>query len=294
MPLDLARSDQIATRIRAAARACWYNAFRAMSCPDLPDALYVEGWAVEEMWGLVFEHGWVETGPMIIDPTPGASAARTYFAGLRLTLAAVLGRIAATGVRRPPFIRTYDRTSREAAGYEQAYLHAWVFGQLRGVLAPLAACTDLECDGLTCCLHILLTAAGVGHTVYVGTCTADRQTIPLHWWVNLANGWRLDYRARRWLGDDPAVPHGLVRPADYPTVEYAGTPHPAGANPALFALLAPTVDLAALTAAIQAIPYQSRVLPAGESGIEPQAHRVPAAMRILTCLAHPVATNPEV
>ncbi len=261
MPLDLARSQAIAARIQAAPQACWYNAFRAMSCPDLPDpVLYVEGWAVEEPWGLVFEHGWVESGSAIIDPTPGASRDRTYVAGLRLAPAAVLQRIAITSIHRPPFIRTYDHSSAEYTTYTTAYLQAWVLARLRQVLAPLDACGDLEGAGLTCCLHTLLTAAEVAHQSYVGTATWGTQTTLPHWWITLTNGWRIDYRARRWLGADPAVPHGIHQPADYPTLQYLGTLCDLTADPDRFRRLAPACDLARLTAAVREIPYRGQIL----------------------------------
>ncbi len=265
MPLDCARSEAIAARIQAAPQECWHNAFRAMSCPDLAaDVQYVEGWAVEEPWGLVFEHGWLEAGPTVIDPTPGASLARTYFAGLRLSLAQVIRRITTTEVRHPPFIRTWPRTSAEGQAYTQAYREAWVFAQLRRVLAPLDACSALEGDGLSRCLQCLLTHAGITHTRQVGTCTAGPDTLPLHWWIDLPIGWRIDYRAQRWLGTDPTVPHGVVRPADYPAVIYAGTPGRGTTDPDLFALLAPACDLAGLVAAVQAIPYLDTIQPLAE------------------------------
>lgn len=74
----------------------------------------------------------------------------------------------------------------------------------------------LECDGMTRVISILLTRDAVAHNVVVGRLTvADIGIIPYHWWIELTgqfDGWFVDYRARLWLGETAAVPHGVFRP----------------------------------------------------------------------------------
>lgn len=83
-PVDYELSQQIAEAVKAELKACWRNAF--MGLYELPDATYVEGWAVT-LWGLlVIEHGWLEYQGKIVDPTAALwdeLRGMVYFPGLR-------------------------------------------------------------------------------------------------------------------------------------------------------------------------------------------------------------------
>ncbi len=70
---------------------------------------------------------------------------------------------------------------------------------LARVLDQLNRCR-LECDGMICLTSALLSRARIDHTVGVGGILhrpSDRNMAP-HLWINLADGWRVDYRARMW------------------------------------------------------------------------------------------------
>jgi hypothetical protein len=81
--VDRVRSLKVARQVGARPNHCYTNALRAL--PLVPNALYVEGYVVEDHPMLCFhEHGWLWTPHGVIDPTPafvetGASS-WTYFA----------------------------------------------------------------------------------------------------------------------------------------------------------------------------------------------------------------------
>ena len=95
------------------------------------------------------------------------------------------------------------------------------------LLAPMLDPLDrlsLECDGLTCLTSALLSRAGIDHTVGVGGIhhiPSGRNFAP-HLWVDLADGYRVDYRVRMWLRNLDGVPHGVFRPSDWPSVQHDG------------------------------------------------------------------------
>ena len=83
----------------------------------------------------------------------------------------------------------------------------------------------LECDGLTRVLSYLLTANDIEHEVKLGVIidiTTGNQFTP-HFWIDLPDGRRIDYRARMWLGDHKHIPHGIFDPIQYP-IKYSGNP----------------------------------------------------------------------
>lgn len=94
-------------------------------------------------------------------------------------------------------------------------------------LAPVLDQLDrlpLECDGMTCLTSALLSRAGIAHTVGVGGIhhiPSGRNFAP-HLWIDLADGHRVDYRARMWLRSIDGVPHGVFRPSDWPRVQHDG------------------------------------------------------------------------
>ena len=89
-------------------------------------------------------------------------------------------------------------------------LHAW--------LAPLNE-LPLECDGMTRVISALLTRDSIAHLVCTGFLEVNGQgRTPGHWWIELGEGWVCDWRARMWLDNAEAVPHGVCRPG--PDVRY--------------------------------------------------------------------------
>jgi hypothetical protein len=83
----------------------------------------------------------------------------------------------------------------------------------------------LECDGLSRVLSYILAANNIEHQVYAGEIvdtTTGNQFAP-HFWIDLSDGQRIDYRARMWLGDHEQIPHGIFDPTTYP-VNYTGNP----------------------------------------------------------------------
>ncbi len=126
---------------------------------------------------------------------------------------------------------------------------------LARVLDQLDRCA-LECDGMTCLISALLSRARIEHTVGVGGILhrpSDRNVAP-HLWINLADGWRVDYRARMWLGDRPEVPHGVFWPSDWPQIRHDDpTVPPFGADdPSALALaFSEGIDLSALAEQIR-------------------------------------------
>ena len=100
MQKDKVASAAWAGKVKAQMKACWANAVKAVKRgPD--NLVYVEGFAsLAKFNGIVVEHGWVEDGETIIDPTlPEADA--EYFPGVRYTKAQVKE---LSKDREPPFV----------------------------------------------------------------------------------------------------------------------------------------------------------------------------------------------
>jgi hypothetical protein len=73
-------SKRLARKVRSRPQQCYLNAWRVVE-RELPGAAYVEGIALLEN-KLCLEHGWVENGGEIIDPTLPDDKV-IYFPGLR-------------------------------------------------------------------------------------------------------------------------------------------------------------------------------------------------------------------
>lgn len=90
----------------------------------------------------------------------------------------------------------------------------------------LAALDDspLECDGLTHAVSFALHQAGIKHSCAMGFVrdTDTGSCVAPHLWVELADGWIVDFRLRMWLGDEDRVPHGVFHPALHPTFQFYG------------------------------------------------------------------------
>jgi hypothetical protein len=85
--------------------------------------------------------------------------------------------------------------------------------------------TQTEADGLTRICNTVLVEHGIKHQPMAGTLARPKlnQLMPIHLWIDLPTGDRIDYRARMWLGND-GVPHGIFKPQDFPDIIYKGSP----------------------------------------------------------------------
>lgn len=73
----------------------------------------------------------------------------------------------------------------------------------------------LECDGMSRVIATLLDREGIDHAMHVGALDVEGvgRMVP-HFWVELGEpnqGVIVDFAARMWLGDNPAVPHGFFQ-----------------------------------------------------------------------------------
>ncbi|WP_241993606.1 hypothetical protein [Trichormus variabilis] len=71
--------------------------------------------------------------------------------------------------------------------------------------------------------HTVLTQHNIEHQPMIGVLSLNNQEIEPHFWIDLPNGERIDYRAKMWLiGEN--LPHGIFQPQDFPDVIYTGEP----------------------------------------------------------------------
>ncbi len=96
--------------------------------------------------------------------------------------------------------------------------------KLSNLLEPYANQTHLECDGLSRILHSLLENEGIKHTVFVGAVChyPSQRKIPVHFWIDLDSGLRIDYRLQMWLGVSADIPNGIFDSKDFTNVCYEG------------------------------------------------------------------------
>lgn len=80
-----------------------------------------------------------------------------------------------------------------------------------------------ECDGMAHLCHTVLYQHDIEHQPMSGTITQQGQTMGPHFWIDLPNGARIDYRLKMWLGSQ-GVPHGVFNPQDFPELTYEGQP----------------------------------------------------------------------
>lgn len=107
-------------------------------------------------------------------------------------------------------------------------LHAW--------LAPLSA-LPLECDGLTRVISTLLAREDIDHRVMIGTLSIEGTgRTPMHWWIELAQGELIDFRARMWLGSEDSIPHGVFNKPEH--AFYSGQEGSGHLDPTVFFILA--------------------------------------------------------
>ncbi|MCU9528076.1 hypothetical protein [Pseudomonas mosselii] len=90
---------------------------------------------------------------------------------------------------------------------------------------------ELECDGFSRVVASVLIEQGHKPTLMAGTLSVRDRRVQPHFWVNI-DGWTIDYQIRRWLGNEPWIPHGVFRQSDteamYVGVEVAAHVIPAG------------------------------------------------------------------
>lgn len=97
----------------------------------------------------------------------------------------------------------------------------------------------LECDGLARVISSLLRREEIDHIVHVGAVSIeDAGNIRPHFWVELADGRILDFRARMWLPGGDGVPHGVFTPEPHQQYASEGTLDAASEHPLVFWALA--------------------------------------------------------
>lgn len=93
---------------------------------------------------------------------------------------------------------------------------------LQGLYRP-----GLDCDGQSRVFHAVLTELEIPHLLYAGSIEerdGQRGTSP-HFWIRLSvkEDWAIiDFKARKWLGDDEKIPHGAFLVKDWPHILYQG------------------------------------------------------------------------
>ncbi|WP_274644193.1 hypothetical protein [Pseudomonas serbica] len=86
--------------------------------------------------------------------------------------------------------------------------------KLQAWLDPLDA-AQVECDGMCRLISAVLSANDIEHEVIGGILSDLDGATPemTHFWVELPNGYTIDYRARMWMGEE--AQHGVfIRSSD--------------------------------------------------------------------------------
>lgn len=85
---------------------------------------------------------------------------------------------------------------------------------------------NLDSDEAVNLVSQQLTEADIFHQCRIGSVKDKVNGIYTlrHRWVELEDGWCVDFKVREWLGDEDDIPHGVFRFCDYPRVKYYGTP----------------------------------------------------------------------
>lgn len=81
--------------------------------------------------------------------------------------------------------------------------------------------SPVECDGMARLVVTCLDAAGIPYRAMCGKITSGLQRVEPHLWVEVGP-YRIDYRARMWLGDDNVIPHGVFLANQAGDVSYQG------------------------------------------------------------------------
>ncbi|MBM5459009.1 hypothetical protein H8F21_15685 [Pseudomonas sp. P66] len=84
--------------------------------------------------------------------------------------------------------------------------------QLRQLFDPIQH-AELECDGFSRVVASMLIEIGQTPSLMAGSLTIRDKVVRPHLWVTIG-GWTIDYQIRRWLGNEPWLPHGVFRASD--------------------------------------------------------------------------------
>ena len=245
--VDQSRSAVAARACRAQEGACFRNAFVALGAPAQPaqGLAYIEGWVYDPAFGFAYHHGWNEVvqdnQPCVVDATLYRLAGLCYFPVLRLTRAEAVAlheqiqRV--RGKQRPtlPFVvYAHDLLPGGVTlRFRQARDMAEAWGQatpphraLAAALSLLDAYPNLDGRDLILATHVLLEEAAIAHTPMRGSISRGPSGAVLtpHWWIDLADGKRIDFRARQGLDHESGIPSGIFDPAAWPDVAYQGAP----------------------------------------------------------------------
>lgn len=154
--VNFTRSARLAAAIEAKDGHCWNNAIEALAYLRTPRAVYVEGHAVSK-FGLVCEHGWLETGTgQILEVTPCWRAEGEvlpgYFPAVRYTREEISKKIRRRGCRVPlvHFPKYCSNEEYKTSYFDAfAYAHGWTRQQAedfcqRGKLPGMTEVAQLQ------------------------------------------------------------------------------------------------------------------------------------------------------
>ena len=114
-------------RVKIKKQQCYYNAFKAIQyVPEYAEAVYIEGIAVFAE-GLQMEHGWIENGGEIIDPTLPTEDL-IYYPGLRCEGQLGISKLmVATKASNVPFFHSFGWGGRDLPGSQEARRQALAY-----------------------------------------------------------------------------------------------------------------------------------------------------------------------
>lgn len=119
MSFNAEKSRELGREIEAKPKACFDNAFRALSL--LPGSSYIEGYAIFGE-GLVIEHAWLEYLGETIDPTL-PEGAQWYEPGLRYSLGELLEALAE--IPELPIFYRFGWGGQESPSMREANRRIW-------------------------------------------------------------------------------------------------------------------------------------------------------------------------
>ncbi|OHC62148.1 MULTISPECIES: hypothetical protein [unclassified Pseudomonas] len=79
----------------------------------------------------------------------------------------------------------------------------------------------VECDGMCRLVATRLAQAGIPYQGMLGQLLVAGRAVSPHYWIEVGI-YRVDYRARMWLGTDPEIPHGVFPLDGRPSAQYTG------------------------------------------------------------------------
>ncbi|MCB5162617.1 hypothetical protein [Marinomonas algarum] len=113
-----------------------------------------------------------------------------------------------------------SNSSPEQKASEKA--RAW-YDELEVIVGSIDE-ADMECHGVTFLASHLLKKNGISHRCHQGYAEDSRTgalVIP-HYWLEMGDGWVLDFRLRMWLEFSDDIPHGAFFKGDYSYIKYHG------------------------------------------------------------------------